>query len=131
MLFKMFNMLATSLPETTVAIHEDGISKSDFSKLSAQGVDYLLGERTDVPIANVDHKELVEELYSDHLEEMRPMVDALRDWKYKKLEELLGTQWTESEEAKRLAKIISQEDDKIKHSDGYVEFMDNLRELRF
>ncbi len=130
MLFKMFNMLSSTIPEITLQIHEDGIIKSDFSKLAAQGVDYLLGERTDVPTGDIDRKELVEKLYSESMDEMRPMVDALRNWKFETLKELLGDEWTDSEEAKRLAQLISKGDESIKQSEGYVHYMELLKDLK-
>jgi hypothetical protein len=126
MLYKTFTAL-DSLEDIKVARLDSGIlTSADFNKFAAQATDYLLGERADVTIGN---KGLAETIYN--LPNIRPMVDAIRDWKYEKLNELLGTQWTDSEEAKHLAKIISQEDESIKHSEGYVEFMGNLRELRF
>jgi hypothetical protein len=124
MLWKTFIVLDSDI-DINVARLDSGISTSgDFKKFAAQAVDYLVGERPDI-----SKKELAEKIYA--LPHIRPMVDAVRDWKYEKLNELLGTRWTESEEAKRLARIISQKDENIKHSEDYVDFMSNLRELRF
>jgi len=126
MMLNSFRLFASENIDIKVARLDMGVTDDKVDKFAAQAVDYLMGERPEVTVGN---KGLAGEIYA--LPNIRPMVDALRDWKYEKLNELLGTQWTESEEAKRLAKIISQEDESIKQSEGYVEFMGNLRELRF
>jgi hypothetical protein len=133
MLWKTFRVLFNGSADIRLASARSGIPTSGaFDKFAAQAVDFLLGERKYITFngeASEELSGLAEKIYS--LQNTRPMIDALRDWKYEKLNELLGTEWTESEEAKRLAEIISQEDGDIKHTGGYVKFMGDLRKLRF
>jgi hypothetical protein len=126
MLYKSFRLLASTDIDIKLARLDIGVTDDKVDKFAAQAVDYLIGERPDVIIGN---EGLVEKIYG--LPSIRAMLDAIRDWKYEKLDELLGTKWTDTEEAKRLAEIILREDENIKLSEGYVEFMGDLRELRF